>query len=187
MSCWDIWAASWLTAAWNSDKYVFVNSAWQCLRLQDGVRWYNAKCGERREMGFRESAESLFGDTRGGRDKEKGLAMCFTSAKSRRTEDNVVTWRPDGDGGALLHPSLWEVKWWSAENWISYRVLKLTLTSPENRLWAPLPNSVISNDKLITWIQPWCEYLHHGNWQMFLQAFGCFWFSFKNFGLDFLI
>lgn len=54
------------------------------------MRWYDAKCGERREMGFIERAERLFGDTRGGRDKEKGLAMCFTSAKPRRIEDNVV-------------------------------------------------------------------------------------------------
>ena len=55
------------------------------------MRWYNTKCGERREMAFRKSAESLFGDTRGGRDKEKGLAMYFTSAKARRIQDNVVT------------------------------------------------------------------------------------------------
>lgn len=64
-------------------------------------------------MGFIERAECLFGDTRGGRDKEKGLAMCFTSAKPRSIEDNVVMRRPCEEDGAkkmvekrLLHPSL---------------------------------------------------------------------------------
>lgn len=61
------------------------------------MRWYNAKRRERREMGFRESAERLFE----GRDRENGLAMCFTSAKPRRIEDSVVTCRLDGGGGVV--------------------------------------------------------------------------------------
>lgn len=45
----------------------------------------------REEKWASESAERLFGDKRGGRDREKGLAMCFTSAKPRRVEASVVT------------------------------------------------------------------------------------------------